>query len=90
MPALGSGAQRPLAFAKAGAKLAVVDIARENVDETARLVQQQGSEAVALYADVTKEEEVENYVKQTVSKFGRIDVFLNNAGWEGMIKPIPE
>lgn len=86
----GIGRSAALAFAKAGANLAVVDVVREKVDETAQLVQQQGGEAIALYADVTNEEEIAAYVEGAVEKFGRIDVFLNNAGWQGLIKSIPE
>lgn len=86
----GIGRAAALALAKAGAKVAVVDIARDPGGETVRLIKEQGGEAMFVAADVTRSEEVANYVKQTVAAWGRIDVFLNNAGWEGVVKPIVE
>ena len=47
-------------------------------------------EALAVTADVTQEDEVAEYVRAAVDKFGTIDAFYNNAGIEGDIKPIPE
>src|SRR4029450_63319 len=47
------------------------------------------AEAPAVAADVTKEDEVAEYVRATVDRFGTIDAFYNNAGIEGDIKPIP-
>ena len=46
------------------------------------------AQALALAADVTQESEVADYVRAAVAKFGTIDVFYNNAGIEGDIKPI--
>ena len=48
------------------------------------------AEALAVTADVTQEDEVADYVRAAVDRFGTIDAFYNNAGIEGDIKPIPE
>src|ERR1044072_2619196 len=48
------------------------------------------AETLAVAADVTREDEVAEYVRATVDRFGTIDAFYNNAGVEGDIKPIPE
>lgn len=49
------------------------------VDETARLVEAAGGRALALPADLTKDEETERVTKQTLSAFGRVDILVNNA-----------
>src|ERR1700712_5366572 len=46
------------------------------------------AQALAVTADVTLEDQVANYVRAAVDRFGTIDVFHNNAGIEGDIAPI--
>jgi NAD(P)-dependent dehydrogenase (short-subunit alcohol dehydrogenase family) len=46
------------------------------------------AEAFAVTADVTQEDEVADYVRAAMDKFGAIDVFYNNAGIEGDITPV--
>lgn len=48
------------------------------------------SEAVAVAADVTTEDDVASYVRTAVDRFGTIDIFYNNAGVEGEVKPITD
>jgi NAD(P)-dependent dehydrogenase (short-subunit alcohol dehydrogenase family) len=49
-----------------------------------------GSEAEFINADVRKEEDVRNMVDQTVARFGRLDVAVNNAATEGRVGPITD
>jgi len=48
------------------------------------------SEALAVAADVTTEDDVASYVRAAVDTFGTIDIFYNNAGVEGEVKPITD
>lgn len=88
----GSGIGRAicLEFAKAKAQVACVDIDRERGIETVDLVNKVGGEAVYLTADVTDATDVRKYVQDTMSAYGRIDAFANNAGFAGVIQPIVE
>ena len=73
-------------FIEEGAKVLLVDIIESQLKE---VVSGLGSKNVAYYvADVSKAVEVEGYVKEAVKLFGKIDVFFNNAGIEGVVKPI--
>jgi len=68
-----------------GANLVLVDMNADGLDATKKLVEQVNSEAKVelVTADVTKEEDVKKYVDTTISAFGKIDGFFNNAGIEG-------
>jgi NAD(P)-dependent dehydrogenase (short-subunit alcohol dehydrogenase family) len=50
----------------------------------------QGARLHTVFADVTVEAEVAGYVAQALSTFGRVDIFFNNAGVEGLVRPIPD
>jgi NAD(P)-dependent dehydrogenase (short-subunit alcohol dehydrogenase family) len=84
---IGSATIRLLA--ERGARIVAVD--RREADLKTAIGQLPASaQALAVEADVTREDEVAEYVRAAVDKFGTIDVFYNNAGIEGDIKPITE
>jgi NAD(P)-dependent dehydrogenase (short-subunit alcohol dehydrogenase family) len=76
-------------LAERGARIVAVD--RRKDDLRAAIEDLPASaQALALSADVTLEDEVANYVRAAVEKFGTLDVFYNNAGIEGDIAPITQ
>jgi 2-hydroxycyclohexanecarboxyl-CoA dehydrogenase len=66
-------------LAAEGAKVVVSDVDEESARETAGAI---GGESVGLRADVTSKESVEAMVEEVVDRFGRVDVLVNNAGWD--------
>lgn len=86
----GIGRAASVGFAKRGAKVVVVDRDGAAAEATAGIIRQQGGDAIAVVADVTKADDVKAYVKATLEKFGRIDCFFNNAGIEGKLVPTAE
>lgn len=75
-------------FLSHGAKVMLVDLKAEDLETAVEELQSENVAYVA--ADVTKYPDAEKYAKQTVDKFGKIDVFFNNAGIEGVVKPLTE
>jgi NAD(P)-dependent dehydrogenase (short-subunit alcohol dehydrogenase family) len=80
--ASGIGRATALAFARAGARVALVDLSGDGLQETARLIEADGGEALVLTCDVTGEEDVQSAVDRTVERFGSLDAAFNNAGVE--------
>ena len=76
----GIGRATSLVFAREGAKVMAVDLMDGPMLETVGLIIGGGGEASGLTADVSKAEEVQLMVSETVSRFGRIDAAFNNAG----------
>ena len=76
----GIGQAIALALASAGARVALTARSRDQLDETAALVQQAGGQALVLPADVTDLAAVEAVVAATVQHFGPPDLLVNNAG----------
>ncbi|KKB40535.1 SDR family oxidoreductase [Bacillus thermotolerans] len=81
----GLGQASALQLAKEGAKLSLVDVNAASLEETKSKVSEAvpNAEVLLITANVADVKAVENYVNETVEKFGRIDSFFNNAGIEG-------
>lgn len=73
-------------FLAEGAKVLLVDVRetdlKQAIDELGNL------DLAYCVADVSKADQVQNYVLEALKKFGKIDIFFNNAGIEGVVKPI--
>jgi NAD(P)-dependent dehydrogenase (short-subunit alcohol dehydrogenase family) len=78
--ASGIGRAAAVLFAREGAKVSVSDIVVEGGEETIRLIKKSGGEAFFVRADVSKAEDVEAMVNQTVKTYRRLDCAFNNAG----------
>ncbi|MGN8107302.1 SDR family NAD(P)-dependent oxidoreductase [Paraburkholderia sp. 22098] len=86
----GIGRATAFAFARSGARLVV---SGRRATEGAALeaeLREAGAEAHFVLADVRRDEEVLNLVDQTVARYGRLDVAVNNAGTEGRPGPVVE
>jgi NAD(P)-dependent dehydrogenase (short-subunit alcohol dehydrogenase family) len=86
----GIGRATALAFAAHKAKVVAVDRDGPGAERTVGTIKQQGGDALAITADVTKSADVQAYVKAAMDAYGRIDCFFNNAGIEGKLAPTAE
>jgi len=85
--ASGFGAEIARVFARAGAKVAVLDINGEGAGAVAREI---GPAAIAITADVTKRADIDAAVAKSLASFGRLDIVVNNAGWSHKNRPMLE
>lgn len=84
----GIGRAAAQLFVDEGAQVLVVDLNEAALQETVKAI---GSTAVSYaMADTTQSAEVQRYVNTAVERYGGIDVFLANAGVEGVLQPITD
>lgn len=76
----GLGQSIARALAQAGSDLVLVARHQEEIDRTAAEVQGIGANVLTVQADVTRRSEMSQMVEKVLSKFGKIDVLVNNAG----------
>lgn len=86
----GIGRSSALAFAREGIKVVVADISPRSGEETVRMIQVEGGEALFVKVDVSRPGEVDMLIRQTVTTYGRLDYAHNQAGIEGHIAPTAE
>lgn len=90
--AMGLGFAAAEELAKKGANLVLVDYNEESLKKAEEQLKKaySGIKIITVKADVSKEEEVKNYVDTAVKELGRIDGLYNNAGIEGRQASITE
>jgi NAD(P)-dependent dehydrogenase (short-subunit alcohol dehydrogenase family) len=86
----GIGRATALAFAQEGAQLVVSGRREEEGQKLVAELRKLGAEVEFVRSDVRHEAEIRSLVDKTVSRFGRLDVAVNNAGTEGTPGPVME
>ena len=84
----GIGQAAAKLFAEEGARVVLVDLDEGALQDLVRFIGEERSSSVV--ADVTQPDQAGNYVQAAVERWGGIDIFLANAGIEGVIAPIPD
>ena len=84
----GLGRGISLAFAEVGAHVVCAARGAEALKATAKDVRALGRKSLVVPTDVTKIEQIDNLVSKTMQEFGRIDIFVNNAGGAYLIKTL--
>jgi NAD(P)-dependent dehydrogenase (short-subunit alcohol dehydrogenase family) len=77
---IGNGRAISILFARAGAKVLLVDLRLESAQDTKRMIDKEGGESLAFAADVTQAEDCRRMAEKCVEAFGRIDILVNNVG----------
>jgi len=86
----GIGRAAAIIFAQEGAHIVVSGRRDKQGQELVAELQGLGAEAIFVRTDVREDEDVRNLVDQTVKRFGRLDIAVNNAGTEGTPGPVTE
>lgn len=76
----GVGRAICLELAREGANIVIAARTEKEIQETARMVEAENRQALALSTDIREEKQVINMVSKAVNTFGRIDILVNNAG----------
>lgn len=78
----GAGIGKAIAslYAKEGAKVVIADFNETALNETVKELQAENLQAFGVKVDVSKEADVQKMVDETIEKYGRLDIVVNNAG----------
>ncbi|KQO64059.1 MULTISPECIES: glucose 1-dehydrogenase [unclassified Methylobacterium] len=88
--ASGIGRATAIAFAREGARVAILDRTEAALQPTAEAIREVGGEGLVLACDIAWPEQVEAAITETVATFGRLDIAFNNAGVENVAAPVAE
>ena len=80
---IGNGRAISLLFARAGARVILVDLRLDSAQETQSMIEREGGESIALAADVSRAEDCRRMAEKCAETYGRIDILVNNVGVGG-------
>jgi NAD(P)-dependent dehydrogenase (short-subunit alcohol dehydrogenase family) len=84
----GIGRAAAIMFAKRGGKVVAAARRANKLEETVKMIKDAGGEGIFVQTDVRIAAQVENLVKKTVEKYGRLDIAFNNAGKGGIFQSL--
>jgi gluconate 5-dehydrogenase len=76
----GIGRRLSVAFAGVGARVAILGRSANEATDLARSCEDVGAEALLVAADVTRREEADRAIDETMARFGRVDIIINAVG----------
>ena len=83
----GLGLSIARAFARAGARVVVASRSQIGVDKAVLQIQSEGGQVSGMAVDVTRLEQVQALAEYSINHFGRLDIWVNNAGTAGPYGP---
>lgn len=78
--ARGLGRELAFRFSKLGAKIVCLDVLEDDNDETAKLIRDEGGEAVSYKCDVSNKDQIKSVHERVKQDLGPVDILINNAG----------
>ncbi|UJL45728.1 SDR family oxidoreductase [Virgibacillus sp. NKC19-16] len=89
--ASGLGREFCIQLANEGATTAILDVNKEGIEETRKLIAENGGEAISFELDITNSEQIDDVYQQIIERYGKIDILCNNAGVTGEgLTPVAE
>lgn len=85
----GIGKSTALALAEKGVNLAISARSEDLLQQTAQIAEKSGIKVFTFNGDMSKEEDIKDFIQQSADYFSGIDILINNAGL-GIFKPISE
>ncbi|MCK4339620.1 MAG: SDR family oxidoreductase [Candidatus Cloacimonetes bacterium] len=76
----GLGRSNAIALAKAGAYVVITDIDYKNAQKVTKEIINLGGKSICIKVDVTKKQELQDMVRETVNVFNKVDILINSAG----------
>ena len=86
----GIGEATARLFAREGAKVAALGRSEDDLEKVVAAIRAAGGDAAPVLADISKPDEMERAMRETVGRFGRLDVVFANAGINGVWAPLDE